>query len=183
MNAKDRRKKIMELLHSAQEPVSGSELARMLGVSRQIVVQDMALLRADTKEQIISTYQGYILLKSKPVCSRVFKVRHSAERTREELQLIVDLGGTVEDVFVYHHVYGVVRGQLNISSRTDVEEFMHRLAESVSAPLMQITDDFHYHTVNAEDMKTLDRIQKKLAEKELLAPLLEHEPDGVGVES
>ena len=103
-------------------------------------------------------------------------MRHSSERTQEELQEIVDLGGRVEDVFVYHRVYGVVRGQLSIASRKDIRDFMSRLAESRSAPLMLITDDFHYHTVAADDEQTLDQIQARLGELGFLAPLREHEP-------
>ena len=176
MNGTERRAKILELLRAASGPLSGSALARSLGVSRQVIVQDMALLRARTDLEILSTYQGYLLLQPQEPCRRVFKVRHSSERTREELQEIVDLGGRVEDVFVYHRVYGVVRGQLPIASRKDIREFMDRLAESRSAPLMLITDDFHYHTVAAENEQTLDQIQARLGELGFLAPLREHEP-------
>ena len=176
MNGTERRAKILELLRAASAPLSGSSLAKSLGVSRQVIVQDMALMRARTDLEILSTYQGYLLLQPQEPCRRVFKVRHSAERTQEELQEIVDLGGRVEDVFVYHRVYGVVRGQLSIASRTDIRDFMSRLAESRSAPLMLITDDFHYHTVAAEDEQTLDQIQARLGELGFLAPLREHEP-------
>ena len=180
MNAEERRVKILQLLQETQMPLSGSALARRLGVSRQIIVQDMALLRAGNELEIISTYQGYMLSKGKTRATRVFKVRHGAERTREELQQIVDLGGRVEDVFVYHSVYGVVRGQLSIASRKDVDDFMDRLSASRSAPLMQITDDFHYHTVTADNEKILDQIESRLQELGFLAPLREYEPDGVG---
>ena len=180
MNAEERRSKILALLQEREEPLSGSALAKKLGVSRQIIVQDLALLRAKTELEIVSTYQGYVLLKKQVPCTRVFKVRHGTERTEEELQEIVDLSGRVEDVFVYHRVYGVVRGQLKIGSRKDVKAFMERLADSCSAPLMLITDDYHYHTVTAEDEETLDLIEKRLKELNFLAPLLEHEPDGVG---
>ena len=176
MNGTERRAKILELLRAASSPLSGSALARSLGVSRQVIVQDMALLRARTDLEILSTYQGYLLLQPQEPCRRVFKVRHSSERTQEELQEIVDLGGRVEDVFVYHRVYGVVRGQLSITSRKDIRDFMSRLAESRSAPLMLITDDFHYHTVAADDEQTLDQIQARLGELGFLAPLREHEP-------
>ena len=176
MNGTERRTRILELLQEAKEPMSGSALAKQLGVSRQIIVQDMALLRSGTESEIISTYQGYLLRREENRCHRVYKVRHSSARTEEELREIVDLGGRVEDVFVYHRVYGVVKGQLKIASRRDIREFMQRLAESSSAPLMQITDDFHYHTVVADDEKTLDQIQERLAEKGFLAPLREYEP-------
>lgn len=176
MNGTERRQRILELLRAADGPRSGSFLARELGVSRQVIVQDMALLRARTDLEIISTYQGYVLHLPKEPCRRVFKVRHSADRTEEELREIVDLGGRVEDVFVYHRVYGVVRGTLNIASRRDIREFMERLAESRSAPLMLITDDFHYHTVAADTPEILDQIQARLKELNLLAPLRDYEP-------
>lgn len=179
MNPEMRREQILDLLRQADEPLSGSALAKMLGVSRQIIVQDMALLRARTDLMIFSTYQGYMLHRPREVCRRVFKVRHNAGRTEEELQQIVDLGGKVEDVFVYHRVYGVVRGQLRIGSRKDVQEFMQRLRESSSAPLMQITDDFHYHTVTADTEHTLDLIQQRLQKLDFLAPLREYEPEEV----
>ena len=172
----ERRQRILELLMVADTPMSGTALAKELGVSRQIIVQDMALLRTRADLEIISTYQGYMLHRTDKPCSRVFKVRHNTARTEEELLEIVDLGGHVEDVFVYHRVYGVVRGQLEIRSRRDVRAFMERLQEGRSAPLMLITDDYHYHTVTAEDMETLDQIQNRLGELGLLAPLREHEP-------
>ena len=161
---------------ASEEPVSGTALSERLGVSRQIIVQDMALLRSRGDLQILSTYQGYVLQMPEEPCRRVFKVRHSEERTEEELQEMVDLGGRVEDVFVYHSVYGVVRGQLQIGSRKDIAAFMQRLKQSSSAPLMQITDDYHYHTVSAADEHTLDQIQERLKERGFLAPLREYEP-------
>lgn len=176
MKGTERRNKILELLREAKTPLSGSALAKELGVSRQVIVQDMALLRSGSETEILSTYQGYLIRQEETRFERVFKVRHSADRTEEELREIIDLGGRVEDVFVYHSVYGVVRGQLRISSRKDIAGFMQRLSESSSAPLMQITDDYHYHTVVADDERTLEQIQKRLQELGLLAPLREYEP-------
>jgi len=176
MNGTERRQRIIELLMVADRPMSGTALAKELGVSRQIIVQDMALLRTRSDLEIISTYQGYVLHRTDKPFSRVFKVRHSTERTEEELLEIVDLGGHVEDVFVYHRVYGVVKGQLDIRSRKDVRAFMQRLKDSRSAPLMLITDEYHYHTVTAGGQATLDQIQQRPGELRLLAPLREHEP-------
>ena len=176
MNGMERRQRILELLRESKQPLSGSALSKLLGVSRQIIVQDMALLRTRSDVEIISTYQGYVLHVPEEVCSRVFKVRHGTDRTEEELREIVDLGGRVEDVFIYHRVYGVIRGQLVIASRKDIREFMAMLKEGSSAPLMQITDDYHYHTVTADTAEALDQIQVRLAELGFLAPLREHEP-------
>lgn len=181
MNGAERRARIIDILTEADEPVSGGQLAKRLGVSRQIIVQDMALLRTGGGSEVISTYRGYVLQKEPKVCRKVFKVRHSTADTQRELLEIVDLGGQVEDVFVYHRVYGVVRGQLRISSRRDVTAFMERLSQSSSAPLMQITDEFHYHTVSAADAETLGLIGKRLDELGFLAPLREYEPEELDV--
>lgn len=175
-NGEQRRQKILGLLMMARTPLSGSTLAKELGVSRQIIVQDMALLRTQEDLEILSTYQGYVLRKTNDGCSRVFKVRHSTEETEQELMEIVDLGGRVEDVFVYHRVYGVVKGNLNIRSRKDVRDFMARLQDGRSTLLMEVTDAFHYHTVTAHDEETLDLIQNRLGDLGFLAPLREHEP-------
>ncbi len=180
MNGAERRKKIMEMLKQADAPLPGSAMAKELGVSRQIIVQDMALLRSQGETEIVSTFQGYILPKKQEDCSRVFKVRHTPEQTEQELQEMVDLGGKVEDVFVYHRVYGVVRGELKIRSRKDVAAFIARLQEGSSTLLMEVTDAYHYHTVTADDTETLDEIQNRLAELGFLAPLREHEPVDFG---
>lgn len=176
MNGAQRRQKILELLLVADGPLSGSALAEKLGVSRQIIVQDMALLRTAGEPEILSTYQGYVIHKTNAGCSRVFKVRHSPGNTEQELLEIVDLGGRVADVFVYHRVYGVVKCALNIRSRKDVRAFMERLRDGRSALLMEVTDAYHYHTVFAEDVQTLDQIQSRLGALGFLAPLREHEP-------
>ena len=176
MNGNERRQKIIELLMVADQPLSGTALSKELGVSRQIIVQDMALLRTQGDLEIVSTYQGYIIPKNQNGCSRVFKVRHTPEQTEQELQEMVDLGGRVEDVFIYHRVYGVVKGQLHIRSRKDVREFIRRLEEGSSTLLLEVTDYYHYHTVFADDEETLDQIQTRLAELGFLAPLREHEP-------
>mgnify|MGYP005768801231 FL=1 len=179
MNGEARRERILSLLRSANAPRSGSDLARELGVSRQVIVQDMALLRARTDLEILSTYRGYLLRTDTASCRRVFKVRHCAADTERELQEIVDLGGRVEDVFIYHKVYGVVRGALRIASRKDIAAFLKKLEEGRSEPLMRITDDFHYHTVAADSEETLDVIEARLKETGFLAPLLEYEPGDV----
>lgn len=177
MNGKQRRETLLQLLQTSELPLSGAELGKLLGVSRQVIVQDIALLRAQTELEIISTHRGYMLLWPRESCTRVFKVRHDASRTEEELLEIVALGGVVEDVFVYHKVYGVVRGALNIQTQADVQRFMEQLRESVSAPLMRITDDYHYHTVKAPTVRQLDLIEARLDELGFLAPLREFEPE------
>ena len=109
-------------------------------------------------------------------CERIFKVRHTADEIEEELQTIVDNGGKIVDVFVYHKIYGVVKAPMNIKTRKDIYEYVKTLNSGISSPLLKITDNYHYHTVQADSEETLDHIQKDLEEKGFLAKLLDFEP-------
>ena len=124
MTGVERREKLLSMLAKSKEPIAGAEMAKRLSVSRQVIVQDIALLRA-ADNNIVSTNRGYVLLKPGK-CERIFKVRHTAEEIEKELQIIVDNGGRILDVFVYHKVYGVVRAELNIGSRKDISEFLEK---------------------------------------------------------
>ena len=174
MKNEDRREKIIQILQASQEPVSGVDLSKRLQVSRQVIVQDIALLRAKDYE-IMSTNRGYVLTSPQEY-SRVFKVIHTDEQVEEELQSIIDLGGWVKDVFVYHKVYGVVKADMNLHSRRDIAAYMKELESGKSSLLKNVTSGYHYHTVVARDEKTLDLIQEALADKGFLAKLQEYEP-------
>ncbi|MBP3495043.1 MAG: transcription repressor NadR [Clostridia bacterium] len=163
MRRDERRRDIVNILLSGKEAVKGSELSKRLRASRQIIVQDIALLRAQGYE-IISTHSGYII-KDNPLITRVFKVRHTSEQTRDELETIVALGGTVVDVYVWHKVYGKIEAQLNIFSRRGIETFLDGIKSGKSSELMNITDGYHYHTVRAESNEILDIIEKQLETK------------------
>ncbi len=174
MDGNTRRKEILDCLDHSEVPVSGTELAEHFDVSRQVIVQDIALLRAH-QHDIISTNNGYVLVKEHDI-SRIFKVKHTEEQIEDELTLIVDLGGWVEDVFVYHKVYDVIRAVLNIKSRRDVKEYLNQLHCGISTPLMRITSEYHYHTVKADSVQTLELIEEELRAKGYLAELREYEP-------
>lgn len=168
MKADDRRQEIIDLLISEQKPISGSELSKRLGVSRQIIVQDISALKA-AGLMILSTHQGYIIHKA-PLAKRVFKTFHTTDKTEEELNIIVDFGGTVADVFVWHKVYGKIEASLNISSRLQVRQFIEGVRSGKSTELMNVTGGYHYHTVTAESEDILDRIQNELKDKNYIAP-------------
>lgn len=174
MTGEVRRQAILERLKSSDVPLSGTFLANELGVSRQVIVQDITLLRAK-KHIIQSTHKGYVLEKS-GLCQRVFKVKHSDAEVEEELTSIVDLGGIVQDVFVYHKVYNVIQADLNIRSRRDVRAYMEKLKTGASTTLLNVTGGYHYHTVIADTEEILDEIQAKLVELGYLAKLQEYEP-------
>jgi len=174
MNGQSRRQKIMEKLKQAKGPVSGTELAKELGVSRQVIVQDMALIRANGVD-VFSTHKGYVIPQAS-VVSRVFKVFHTEEQVEEELNLYVDLGGKVEDVFVYHKIHGVIKVPMNIKSRMDVKNYLKEIASGKSTQLMKLTSNYHYHTIIAENESILDMIQEELLKKGFLAKLQDYEP-------
>ncbi len=174
MSGDERREKIIDILSSSNSPVAGVKLANDLKVSRQVIVQDIALLRANGIS-IFSTNRGY-LIQSEKEQLRVFKVYHSDEDVQSELNLIVDLGGRVKDVFVYHKVYGVVRAEMNIKSRRDIKAYMDDISSGKSTLLKNLTSGYHYHTIAAESREVLDIIQQELTDKGFLAKLQDYEP-------
>lgn len=166
MNGSERRAKIVHRIQESKEPVSGKKLAEVYGVSRQVIVQDMALLRTAGYD-IISTNRGYIL-HAQNMISRVFKVQHTDEQTEEELYEIVDLGGCVENVMVNHKVYGHMEAPLGIQSRRKAAAFIDDIKSGKSSPLKNITSNYHYHTVSAESEEILDEIEEMLRSKGFL---------------
>lgn len=168
MKAVERRKAMVNLLLSAKEAISGSTLSGKFGVSRQIIVQDITVLKG-LGYDILSTHNGYIMRRT-PLKERVFKVYHTTEQTEDELNLIVDLGGTVADVFVWHKVYGRVVAPLNIFSRLHVKQFIEGVRTGKSTELMNITGGYHYHTVRADSDAVLDQINDALNEHGYIAP-------------
>lgn len=163
MNGDQRRNEIIALLRTNGDSISGTTLAKHLNVSRQIIVSDIALLKA-SNHTIISTSKGYSLMKSSEK-RRVFKVRHSTEEIGDELYSMIEPGGYVIDVFVRHKMYGELRADLFLRSKKDVDDFIHQLLLGNVQPLKQLTDDYHFHTVGADSDQVLDSIQKTLNEK------------------
>ena len=160
MDGRIRRDAIIEFLKNEKEPVSGSSLAKKMGVSRQVIVQDITLLR--TAYPILATARGYLLNQVDSKCRRTFCVKHSMEQARDELNRIVDLGGKVLDIMVEHDVYGEIRADLMIARRKDVDSFCTQLESSKSGPLNSIGCGVHYHTVEAENEEILEEIGKAL---------------------
>lgn len=168
MKVAERRKAIISYLLAAKEPVSGTELSQHFNISRQIIVQDIAMLKGSGCD-ILSTSQGYVLQKS-PFSERVFKVRHTAEETEDELSCVVSLGGTIVDVFVRHRVYGKIGAELNIASPEQVREFLDNIRTGKSTELMNVTGGYHYHTIRADSEQMLDKIGAALRERNYIVP-------------
>ncbi len=166
MNAKDRRNQILDILKNSIQAVNGSQLSKELGVSRQVIVSDVALIRASGID-IISTPKGYILNKNLDdrYIVKTIACKHSKDCTVDELNLIVDEGATVVNVIVEHSVYGQLTGDLHLSSRRDVREFMKSLNENSVNPLSQLTDGIHLHTIKCENEDILNSVLNNLKEK------------------
>ena len=163
-----RRKELAAYLLSKKEAVSGSALSEIFKVSRQIIVKDIGILKEEGYS-IISTHNGYVVQGS-PLFERVFKVRHTTEQTEDELNTVVDLGGTVVDVYVWHKVYGKITAPLNISSRLHVAQFIEGVRSGKSLELMNITSGYHYHTIRAENDDVLDKIFDELKKRNYIVP-------------
>lgn len=161
MKSGERRARLLALLRESARPLSGEALGEALGVSRQVIVQDVALLRAEGTE-ILSTARGY-LLRGAAGATRVFSVSHSDEQTLDELNAIVDHGGAVLDVQVEHAVYGSLRAPLGVRSRSQAATFCEEIRSGRSSLLKNITSGVHRHTVRAETEQELDEIERALS--------------------
>ena len=160
-----RREQLLQMLRDSTAPISGSALARSLGVSRQVIVQDIALLRAVNKD-ILATTRGYVLYSQQTeACHRIYCVIHSDDAIADELNTIVDNGGKVLDVIIEHEIYGQITANLILENRRDVAEFCDRLKHFNAKPLNIIAGGTHYHTVEARSEVMLDNIECALREK------------------
>ncbi len=175
MKAEERRQEIVNRLSASKVPVSAGTFSQLFGVSRQIIVKDIARLREEGYP-VTSLSRGYLLdMPTKP--ERIFKMIHSDEDVEKELNLIVDLGGVVEDVFIFHKAYHKVTARMDIKTRRDVARFVENVTTGKSTLLKNVTSGYHYHTVSADSAETLSIIEEKLRESGFWASLQEYEPE------
>lgn len=161
MKLSDRQNEIIKILQEENRPISGEALGEMFDVSRQIIVKDIAMLKA-FGINIISTNKGY-KIESTDGIIRIIESKHTDEDIKDELNTIVDNGGVIVDVFINHPVYGVIRKDLDIHSRNGVTNFVKNIDKTT--PLKNLTDNIHYHTIKADSIETLERIEVELSIK------------------
>ena len=161
MDAQTRRQHIASQLRESIAPLSAAALARELSVSRQIIVGDVALLRAGGLD-ITATPRGYVLPSPPAGVVCTFACRHRADQMEAELNAIVDQGCTVLDVIVEHPIYGQLTGPLRLSSRYDVAQSVDRCRQEAAAPLSQLTEGVHLHTVLCPDDGAGRRVREAL---------------------
>lgn len=169
MQANERRRQIVQKLKITTAPLSATAIAALFSVSRQVIVGDIALLRAGGY-QILATPRGYILEKegAHDYIEADIACKHDDGQMGEELYTIVDLGGAILNVTVAHSVYGEICAPLHVCSRFDADDFLEKIAASKARPLSELTDGIHLHRIRCADEETLERIKAALAAKGLL---------------
>jgi len=159
MRSEDRRKQILDILQKSTSPVSAASLAATFSVSRQVIVGDIALLRASGTE-ISATPRGYVILRESAGIIHQIACQHNGDEMEAELNAIVDNGCTVLDVIVEHPVYGQLTGPLQVSNRYDVQQFLDRC----TLPLSNLTEGIHLHTLSCPNEDAYSRVLKVLKE-------------------
>ena len=161
MKSEDRREQIVKYLDIQDEPVSGSKLASIFNVSRQVIVQDMAILRAE-KINIIATSQGYMSIPKKKLFTKRVVCSHKKEDMKFELMTFIECGCKVIDVIVEHPVYGELKGNLMLSNSKEVNDFLDKVNNSNAQLLSQLTNGLHIHTIEAINEDSIEKEKKVL---------------------
>ncbi len=170
MNTKERRKEIVNILKDRDKPIKGNNIAELFGVSRQVIVQDIAVLRAEGQE-ILATPQGYMIIDKKrddKLLETIVSKHKGYKAIEDELNTIVDLGGEVLDVVVEHPIYGEIKCSLMIKSRLDVHHFMKNIKQKKAEPLAVLTNGVHIHTLKVPNNDVFLKIKKELRNKKYL---------------
>lgn len=169
MNSSQRREALKQVIEQSDRPISASALAKQFAVSRQIVVGDVALLRAQGA-MIVATPRGYVMEQKEKQegIIKTIAVAHHQDGLEEEIYTIVDLGGALLDVIVEHPLYGQLCGKLHIFSRYDADQFFKKLKEEQAKPLSDLTGGLHLHTIQCRDEESFARILSTLKEKGFL---------------
>ena len=167
MDGEIRRREIVKRLRETEKPISATRFAKAFDVSRQIIVGDVALLRA-TGVEIVATARGYMLEQPLEGIERKSACQHTPEQTREELSVIVAKGGEVVDVSIAHPLYGELIGSLRIQSEKDIDKFMDKYQKEHATLLSVLTGGVHLHTIRCADEETFQEIKEALRKKSIL---------------
>ncbi len=169
MVACERREKIKDILSNTSVPVSASKLAKECDVSRQIIVGDIALIRAGGLD-IQATPRGYILSKQpkNDFYEGCIACLHTQDMLETELYTILDFGGSIINVTVTHAVYGEISANLQLNSRFDADLFLQKLKNTEARPLSALTDGVHLHKIRCASKEIFDRICDALKQKGIL---------------
>lgn len=163
MDSKSRREDILIRLIESVTPIKGTDFAKLYNVTRQIIVKDIAILRAKGNK-IIATPDGYIITSEDNRVRTILAVCHKSNRIEEELEIIIKYGGIIEDVIVEHPLYGEIKGILMIKNLNDLNNFIKRYENNKAKPLSVLTNGVHIHTISADNEENMELIKKELKE-------------------
>lgn len=163
MNSIDRREAILRLLRDTDKAIKGIDLANQFGVTRQIIVKDIAILRAKGSN-IVATPDGYIYNIDKNRVRSIIAVKHSEDKMIEELKIVIKYGGIIENVIIEHPLYGEIIGNIMIRNLNDLNRFEESFKNANAKPLSKITNDIHLHTISADTQEDIECIKKELKE-------------------
>ncbi|MBE6062475.1 MAG: transcription repressor NadR [Clostridium butyricum] len=167
MNSIDRRDSIVKLLNENNKPLKGTIIAHKYGVTRQIIVKDIAILRA-TGHDIIATPDGYMINRKDKNVKAIIAVIHTEEEMFEEMSSVIKYGGTIEDVIVEHPLYGEIRGMLMIRNLNELNKFMTKYGDQKAKLLSVLTNGVHLHTISADSQKNLELIINELKDRSFI---------------
>lgn len=164
MDSKKRREDILLKLIENNDPIKGTDFAKLYSVTRQIIVKDIAILRA-RGNKIIATPDGYIIAKEENRVKSIIAVSHGSDSIREELEIVIKYGGIIEDVIVEHPLYGEIKAMLMIKNLNDINKFVEKYKNNHAKPLSVLTNGVHIHTISADDEINMDLIKEELKDK------------------
>lgn len=164
MKADERRNAIMGILMKEKRAIKGTTLAENFNVTRQIIVKDIAILRAKGNN-IIATPDGYMINDDNSRVKSIIAVKHNDDEMFNEMEIVVKYGGIIEDVIVEHPIYGEICGALRIKNLNDLNKFRASLEDIKAKPLSVLTDGIHLHTISADSDENMQLIKNELKEK------------------
>lgn len=167
MSSLDRREKIIKLLLESDKPIKGTDMAQKYGVTRQIIVKDIAILRAKG-EDIIATPDGYMINKKNGRIKAIIAVNHKEDDMYEEMNIVIKYGGIVEDVIVEHPLYGEIKGMLMVKNLNELNKFIKKYKNQKARLLSVLTNGVHIHTISAESKEDIELIINELKEKKFI---------------
>ena len=167
MNSIERRQEIIKLLHNSTKPIKGNEIAIKYNVTRQVIVRDIAILRAKNNE-IIATPDVYIINRDNNLIKAIIAVNHSEEDMFKEMNIIIKYGGIIEDVIVEHPLYGEMKGMLMIKNYNELDKFLNKYKEYDAKLLSVLTNGVHLHTISVDSEENLQLIMKELKEENFI---------------
>ncbi|MGL5648663.1 MAG: 3H domain-containing protein [Clostridium sp.] len=167
MKSYERREDIIKRLLEEDRPTKGIDLAKYYGVTRQVIVKDIAIIKASGRE-VVSTPDGYMFRNSGSLFKDIIVVKHRSEEMRKEMEIVVKYGGIIEDVIVDHSLYGEIKVMIMVKSLNDINKFLEKYKKESSIPLSILTDGLHMHTISAESKENINLIKNELRECEIL---------------